>query len=380
METIYWGVQPIKKRVLSEKSRKVCLPVTQVLKMALFWALIPLFCNLVSTEQYHRDQAEVIIENINDFGFDLLKVFNQDHGLEDKNVFYSPASISLSLAIVFLGSRGNTAHQIAKAFKWYNYEFEDVHLVLKSFQEAVQESEHENLELKIANRMWGHYELHEANEFKQRSLEFYNSHLAKVDFKGSSERARVEINNWVEQNTARKIKNFLPPKAVDPDTRLALINAIYFKGTWLYAFQRERSYHAPFYTSSDRDNFVEVEMMTRKSNHNYFSDEEHDCQIIELPYSGNDISMFIVLPNELDGVYQLERMITSETLSLWVMSLQNTTVKVSIPKFKVSQHFELKEALNKLGIIDLFEPGISDLSGISLVESLHVSILSILSR
>ena len=213
--------------------------------------LFLLIYNVLSAEQYHRDQAEVVMENINDFGFDLLKVFNQEERLGEENLFYSPASISLSIAMVSLGSRGNTADQIAKAFKWYAHKFEEIHLALKSLQEAVQESENDNLEMKIANGIWGHQELHEAGEFKESTMEFYNTSLAKVDFKEGPERARDEINNWVERNTARKVKNFLPSNAINRDTRLALINAVYFQGTWLYAFQPERSYQALFYTSSE---------------------------------------------------------------------------------------------------------------------------------
>ena len=338
--------------------------------MLLFWVLSPLFYSLATTKEI-SDDGGVIAETVNEFGFDLLSIFSQDPRLKDENLFYSPTSISLALAMVFLGSRGNTAEQIAKTFKWYSHEFEDVHLAMKSLQEAVLESEHENLELKIANRIWGQKELEETDEFKESSLAFYNAPVKKVDFKERSEQARVEINNWVEQNTARKIKDFLPPKAVNRDTRLALINAIYFKGTWLHAFQREKTFHAPFYTSSE--NVFEVEMMSRTTKHNYFADEKHDCKILELPYSGNDISMLVVLPNEINGVSRLEKMVTTEIMSLWLMSVQNTTVKVSIPKFILSQHFELKDVLNKLGISDLFQPDISDLSGLSSVESLYVS-------
>jgi len=329
--------------------------------------------SLGSSDENESQHVGEIIETVNDFGFDLLKSFHHEQKLKDDNLFYSPTSIVVSLAMVFLGSGGNTAHQLAKTLKWYSHEFEDVHLALKSLQEAIKESEHDNLELKIANRIWGHEHLDETAEFQESPLTFYNTRIAKVDFKESYERAREEINRWVEETTARKIRGFLPPGAVNQDTRLALINAIYFKGTWLHAFKPEKTHHARFYTGSDRENVVEVEMMSRTSKHSYFVDKENDCKVIELPYSGDDISMLIALPSEIDGVSQLELVINSEMMSQWIMSLENTTVKVSLPKFILSQHFELKEVLNKLGIIDLFVPGIADLSGISSVESLYVS-------
>ena len=329
--------------------------------------------SIASSDQSENQQVGEIIETVNGFGFDLLKSFNHEEKLKDDNLFYSPTSIVVSLAMVFLGSRGNTAHQLAKTLKWYSHEFEDVHLALKSLQEAIKESEHDNLELKIANRIWGHEDLDESAEFQESSLTFYDTRIAKVDFKESYERAREEINGWVEENTARKIKGFLPPGAVNQDTRLALINVIYFKGTWLHAFKHDKTHHARFYTGSDRENVVEVEMMSRTSKHNYFVDKENNCKVIELPYSGDGVAMLIVLPNEINGVSHLEQVINTEILSQWIMSLENTTVKVSIPKFILSQHFELKEVLSKLGVIDLFEPGIADLSGISSVESLFVS-------
>ena len=328
---------------------------------------------LASSDGNESQQVEEIVETVNNLGFDLLKSFNHEEKLKYDNLFYSPTSIVVSLAMVFLGSRGNTAHQLAKTLNWYSHEFEDVHLALKSLQEAVRESEHDDLELKIANRIWGHEHLDETAEFLESSLTFYDTRIAKVDFKGSYERAREEINRWVEENTAKKIKGFLTPGAVNQDTRLALINAIYFKGTWLHAFKPEKTHHAPFYTGNDHENVVEVKMMSRTSKHSYFVDKENKCKVIELPYSGDDITMLIALPNEINGVSQLEQVINTEMMSQWIMSLENTTVKVSIPKFILSQHFELKEVLSKLGIIDLFEPGIADLSGISSVESLYVS-------
>lgn len=334
---------------------------------------LSLFNSLVLSDQNESEQVGAVIETINDFGFDLLKIFNREQKLKDENIFYSPTSIAVSLAMVFLGSRENTAQQIAKALKWYSHEFEDVHLALKSLQEAITESEHENLELKIANRIWGHEHLDETAEFVESALTFYNTLIAKVDFKKSYERAREEINEWVEQNTARKIKGFLPPGAVNQDTRLALINAIYFKGTWLHEFTQEKTHHARFHTGSDRENVVEVEMMSRTSKHSFFVDKENNCKVIELPYSGDSVAMLVILPNEINGVSQLEQMINTEMMSQWIMSLENTTVKVSIPKFILSQHFELKEVLSKLGISDLFEPGVADLSGLSSVESLYVS-------
>ena len=157
------------------------------------------------------------------------------------------------------------------------------------------------------------------------------------------------------------------------DTRVALINAIYFQGTWLHAFDREKTHHAPFHTVGDGERVLEVSMMTKTSRQSYHVDEEHKCQIVELPYDGDDISMLIVLPNDILGISSIEQLINTELMEKWIMSFVKTTVKVSIPRFILSQHFELKKTLSKLGISDVFEAGIADLSGLSSVESLYVS-------
>ena len=93
--------------------------------------LVSLLVFLSISHENESQHVREIIETVNDFGFDLLKSFHHKQKLKDDNLFYSPTSIVVSLAIVFLGSGGNTAHQLAKTLKWYSHEFEDVHLALK---------------------------------------------------------------------------------------------------------------------------------------------------------------------------------------------------------------------------------------------------------
>ena len=332
-----------------------------------------LFSFLVNSHQQYSKKEGGIIETINDFGFDLLKVFNEQEGLKDENIFYSPTSVAYALAMVFLGANGNTAQEIAQVLKWYQYEFEDVHLTFKSLHEAIQEVENERLELKMANRIWGLSRLEETEDFRLSAMEFYNSSVMKVDFETSSDKAREEINKWVEQNTGRKIREFLSAGSVNSDTRLALINAIYFKGAWLNAFKREKTHQTRFRVPNDLGKVHEAEMMSRTAKYNYFSDDNYECQILELPFSGNEVSMIVILPSEIDGMRKVERVINTTLLSRWIALLENITVEVSIPKFLLSQQFELKTILHKLGIKDLFDFGLADLSGMTSEENLHVS-------
>ena len=327
----------------------------------------------VTSEQLYSEKEGALVESINDVGFDLLQVFHEQEQLKDENLFYSPTSLSVAVAMVYLGARGKTAQEIAQVFKWGRHEFEDVHSMFRSLHEAIQETRNEDLELKMVNRIWSHYELEETGEFRDNSLAFYGTNIGKVDFKKNPEKAREEINYWVEQNTEKKIEKLIPSGSVNQETRLALINAIYFKGAWVHAFRKEKTFYAPFHLSGDRENVFEVQMMSRTSRHNYVSDKKNNCQMVELPFSGGNVSMFVILPGEVGGVTQLEQMLNAKVLSRWIALLKNTTVEVSIPKFLLSQQFELKTILQKLGMKDLFEAGVADLTGISPGECLHVS-------
>jgi serpin B len=181
------------------------------------------------------------------------------------------------------------------------------------------------------------------------------------------------VNDWVHQQTNGKIKDFLPHGVLNSGTKLALINAIYFNGAWKHEFDKEKTFHGPFYALGDREHKTEVNMMSKTSKHKYYFDQENGCHILELPYTGDELSMIILLPEELGGISRLEKSLTIENLDRWMTLMINTTVSVALPRFKLSQQVELKSVLPKLGIKDLFDARKADLSGISETSGLFVS-------
>ncbi|KAK3734350.1 hypothetical protein QZH41_005337 [Actinostola sp. cb2023] len=193
------------------------------------------------------------------------------------------------------------------------------------------------------------------------------------DFGRQPERVRTEVNEWVRQQTHGKIKDFLPAGVLNLDTKLALINAIYFDGAWKYEFDRQRTFRAPFYAFGRRENEMAVEMMSMSTKLQYYFDEEHGCRILQLPYSGNKLSMILLLPEELDGLGKLEKSLSIDNLDKWALLMTNITVSVELPKFKLSQQFELNKVLPQLGMRDVFDASQADLSGISATTGLFVS-------
>lgn len=342
-----------------------------ILKIAVFLVISEhVVCQGDNHEPESKNIKELVHSN-NNFAFRLLELLGTQN--EGANLFFSPTSISVALAMVYLGSRGNTATQISDALGWTEYKREDIHTGFKTLHEDIHTSEDEAFELRLANRIWGHDNLQPSYEFTSAMKDFYGSEITLVDFVKSSDEVRKDVNQWVHQETKGKIPDFLPPGILNSGTKLALINAIYFNGAWKSEFDKEKTFHAPFYASGNRELKMEVNMMTKTSRQKYYFDQEHNCHVLELPYSGNELSMVLVLPEELDGISRLERSLNIENLDKWMMVMVNTTVSVSLPRFKLNQQIDLKNILPKLGIQDVFYASKADLSGITASGGLFVS-------
>uniref|UniRef100_A0A4W6G264 Serpin peptidase inhibitor, clade B (ovalbumin), member 1, like 3 n=1 Tax=Lates calcarifer TaxID=8187 RepID=A0A4W6G264_LATCA len=188
------------------------------------------------------------------------------------NVFFSPFSISSALAMVMLGARGNTATQISECLK--TQDCQDVHT---SFTQLLTEFNKADAPyaLSVANRLYGEQSYQFVEDFLTQTRKLYNAELESVDFKTSSEAARVNINSWVEKQTQGKIRDMLPKDVLDNDSRLVLVNAMYFKGTWNKTFERIDTYDAKFRLNKP------VKMMNKTADFPLASIPEANCQVIK---------------------------------------------------------------------------------------------------
>ena len=173
-----------------------------------------------------------------------------------------------------------------------------------------------------------------------------------------------------------RIKDLIPVGTLDNSTRLVLINAIYFKGDWNKKFQVSQTEECDFHI--DDDNSVKVQMMNmRRAKLNYGFNAKLGCQILELPYVGESVSMFILLPDlENTTLEKLENSLCSEDLDeLHVMEKE---LNVWLPRFTVEQDFELSDVLGEMGATDLFVNGNADLSGMA--ESKDISLSKVIHK
>uniref|UniRef100_A0A4W5K1P7 Leukocyte elastase inhibitor n=1 Tax=Hucho hucho TaxID=62062 RepID=A0A4W5K1P7_9TELE len=316
--------------------------------------------------------ASVSVANTN-FALDLFKKITENN--KTGNVLYSPLSISAALAMVFLGARGNTATQMSETL-YFNKATGDVHV---GFGKLLHEL---NLQgapysLSLANRLYGEQSYQFVETFLGDTKKHYNAELESVDFMSNAETSRKNINAWVEKQTSEKIKDLLPEGVVDNLTRLVLVNAIYFKGNWYQKFKEANTSNAQF--KLNKNESKPVKMMHQKAKFPLTFIPEANCQILDLQYEGNELSMLIMLPNDMEdnvtGLEKLEKLLTYEKIVEWTRPdmMDAVEVQVGLPKFKLEETLDLKGLLTSMGMTDAFDHSKGDFSGMSPGNDLALS-------
>ncbi|XP_073703806.1 leukocyte elastase inhibitor-like [Garra rufa] len=308
------------------------------------------------------------------FSLNLFKKISE--GDASKNVFYSPISISSALAMVSLGAKGNTAAQMFKVLGFNNpaqpapgqKTEEQIH---SSFNQLMSELNKPGVPyaLSLANRLYGDQSYQFVEKFLNDAKRYYEAGLEKVDFIKKSDAARVDINKWVQKNTQEKIKDLLPSGSINALTRLVLVNAIYFKGNWEKKFPMDATGDGQF--KLNKTQTKPVKMMRQNSKFPMASIPEMDSQVLELPYVGKNLSMLIILPNEIQdettGLQKLEKALTYEKLMEWTKPevMHQEEVEVSLPRFKMEQTYDMKSLLIGMEMEDVFDEMKVNLSGMS---------------
>ena len=309
-----------------------------------------------------RSAAKAAAEGGNAFG-DAL--YDQVRG-EAGNLFMSPLSVRVALAMTYGGAAGQTATQMAGALKLEG-SAEQVHGSMAALQEELEDAASGDQLLAIANRLWGRGGEPFEGAFLQLTRSYYGAALEALNFGGDPEGSRETINAWVAERTADKIPELIPAGVIDGSTILVLTNAIYFKGRWESQFDPAKTKEADFHVG---DKVIRAPMMAQKAKIAY--SETADAQAIELPYEGGRLSMVIVLPRAKGGITALEGALAADGVAPYLQAMRPREVEVELPRFKIESSFTLNDYLQKLGIVDAFT-GAADFSGISRGGALMIS-------
>ncbi|XP_032905396.1 leukocyte elastase inhibitor-like isoform X1 [Amblyraja radiata] len=330
-------------------------------------------CQQSVTDQLADDliRLDPLVTGNIQFALDLFKHLDEQNRVG--NIFVSPFSISVALALVYLGAKEKTATQMAQMLG-----FDEVKDVHSEFQKLQTELINPNAKysLKLANRLYGEKTYTFLPDFLAASLKHYQAGLGAVDFLKAAEAARQEINSWTEEQTAGKIQNVLEKGTVGSDTRLVLVNAIYFKAKWKDTFKKKDSFTGQFKLNQVKNSITkDLEMMQQTGSFLYFHNREFAFKIIELPYVQDELSMIILLPDDNNGLEILQRSFTLNRLRNWTnpKNMSWTSVRVTLPKFKLEEKYDLSSILPNLGMVDAFDSMKANFSGMSEGKDLSVS-------
>ena len=316
-----------------------------------------------------QSDMKTLVDGNNEFAFDLYQAVTGGTG----NVFYSPFSISLALAMTYAGAAGDTARQMADTLH-YTLPQDRLHPAFNSLDrelaargQGAQGKDAKGFRLNIVNALWGQKGYQFLSSYLDLIALNYGAGLRTMDFRTAAEESRKTINTWVADQTEQRIRDLIPAGAIDSDTRLVLTNAIYFNAAWASQFQKEATSPAPFHLLDGKE--VQAPMMNQTGGINYVAGDGFEA--VELPYDGNELAMLIIAPQN-GNFAAFEKGLTAEKVDSIISSLARKQVQLSLPLFKYESKFSLAQTLMGMGMPVAFSDS-ADFSGMTGNRDLSIS-------
>lgn len=297
-------------------------------------------------------------------------------GSGDDNLFFSPASITYALAMTRTGARGRTAAEMDQVL---HFAPGDPQLAA-SFGRLMTAltADQEFAVLRLANRLYGQTGFGFRPGFLDDLETHFGAGLEQLDFKADPESARGVINTWVEEQTEDRIRDLLGAGALTPDTRLVLVNAVYFLGTWQKPFPVDATVDRPFHRAAGGD--VGVPFMHVTGRFGYA--ETGGVQILSLPYKGEGLDMVLVLPAVGTPLADIEDDMDAAMFAGWLAAPQATEVEVALPRLHLETGFDLAGTLQAMGMGLAFTrsadfSGMAAAGGLSIDDVVHKAYLDV---
>ncbi len=297
------------------------------------------------------------------FAIDLYSGLREQEG----NLFFSPYSISAALAMAYAGAKEETAEEMKQTLhfslpeKKLHRAFGDLSARLNKLEEQ------EVIELSVANSLWPQEGYPIQKEYLEVMNNYYDTNIQAVDYRKNPEKSRQTINKWVADKTRDKIKDLIPPGAIDSMARLVLANAIYFKGRWQNSFSENKTRDLPFRLGKEGE--IKVPIMKQTGQFSYY--ENSKVQALAIPYRGRQVQMVIVLPREPGALPMVEKQLR-DNLEKYLRNLKTREVDLYLPRFTVSSRFRLEKTLSDMGMKTAFLPK-ADFSGIDGARELYIA-------
>jgi serpin B len=287
------------------------------------------------------------------FGFRLFaEVAELDRG---KNVFISPASIAMALAMTYNGARGGTQEAMAQTLGLVGMSLKEVNQSYAALRRSLVDAD-PAVEILIANSLWAREGVDFREEFLNRNRQFYAAEVAALDFGDPT--ASDVVNGWVADSTRGKIREIVGEQ-IDPQTVLFLINAIYFKGAWAIEFDETKTQEMPFHLLDGGQE--SVSMMSQSGDYLYHQGE--GFQVVVLPYGAGRLGAYFFLPDQGSSLAAFLTGLNPDNWEGWLSQLQVMEGDVVLPRFAIEYEANLNEALKAMGMAVAFDEARADLSG-----------------
>lgn len=276
---------------------------------------------------------------INDFGMRLLQALAAEHPGE--NTIVSPVSVALALAMTYNGSQGET-HLAMRQTLAIGPLGDDLNLAEQALIETIRDAD-PSVRMAIANALWVRKGFRPEPAFVKIGWDFYDAPIKSLDFAAKPEAAAAVINRWVDRATSGKIPSIIDKP--DPNTMLVLTNAVYFKGKWTWPFPKRATAPHEFHAAAG---MLKVPTMHLERSLSYM--ENGDFQAVRLPYGNQRFEMYILLPRKNDGLPGLLAQLNQLHWLDWMKSFAERQGTVMLPKFTLTYHAKLNDALAKMGM------------------------------
>ncbi|XP_054827359.1 alpha-1-antitrypsin-like [Eublepharis macularius] len=305
-----------------------------------------------------------IVDSNAEFLFRLYKHITSDSATQ--NIFFSPLCISTCFAMLTLGAKDETHHQIfhGLGFNLSDIQENEIHA---GFNRIVRTLNQPNnvTQMTLGNALFIEESSKPLPKFLNDVKTLYEAETFSTSFK-NSKAAEYEINDYVKNKTNGKISHAV--NNLDPHTVMVLLNYIFFKASWKNPFNHELTREADFFV--DANTTVKVHMMSREGYYDFFHDDDLLCWVVRLPYNG-DFSAWFILPDK-GKLKEVEDALVVGLLNKWRTSLKHKKIELRIPKFSISGSYDVKALLQREGVNDVFNDN-ADLSGITGQRNLKVS-------
>lgn len=260
-----------------------------------------------------------------------------------ENLLFSSISLHTILSLLSQGAQTQTLSALSNVLNATKEDCKDGYKDIITYLNGLNGND--GIELNVANKIYVKNSYKLKDNFKKIAIDNYYSEIEPVNFLDKSVTVK-SINDWIENKTNNKIHDLINQEDLDEFTRMILLNAIYFKGAWLNKFDKKRTKKSKFFISETES--IDTDFMYQTAHFRHADVDELNAEILELPYTNNDVCMLIILPKNRTGIQELEEKLKNFNFRDVYKSMETVEARVKIPTFKIESTLVLDDPLKKV--------------------------------